>query len=145
MEQPTPEQDLKTQALKEVPLEGVKKPLEPKKDGKELSLEDIIKLSNRIGLEYIEKRKEAELTELLRTPLRSKIMNRLEMEQGKLGEAKLKRLAEVDLEYIDLLKKISILRAEADKLRIRYESYKSLFDAKRTMISYKKLELMHLT
>lgn len=111
---------------------------------KEMGLEEIIQLANKIGLEYVEKRKEAERLELLRTSIRAKIMNRIELTGEKIPEARLKRLAEADMEYIELLEKIVNSRAETEKLRIRYESYKSLFDARRTMISYKKIELKTL-
>ncbi len=111
---------------------------------KEMGLEEIIQLANKIGLEYVEKRKEAERLELLRTSIRAKIMNRIELTSEKIPEARLKRLAEADMEYIELLEKIVNSRAETEKLRIRYESYKSLFDARRTMISYKKIELKTL-
>ena len=111
---------------------------------KEMALEEIIQISNKIGLEYVDKRKDAERLELMRTSVRSKIMNRLELGAEKIPEARLKRLAEADFEYVELLDKIADARAEAEKLRIRYESYKSLFDARRTMISYKKVELKNL-
>lgn len=111
---------------------------------KEMGLEEIIQLANKIGLEYVEKRKDAEKLELLRTSVRSKIMNRIELTTEKIPEARLKRLAEADPEYISMLEKIVAARAETEKLRIRYESYKSLFDARRTMISYKKIELKTL-
>lgn len=111
---------------------------------KEMGLEEIIQLANKIGLEYVDKRKEAERLELLRTSIRAKIMNRIESTSEKTPEARLKRLAEADIEYINLLEKIVSARAETEKLRIRYESYKSLFDARRTMISYKKIELKTL-
>lgn len=111
---------------------------------KEMGLEEIIQLANKIGLEYVAKRKEAERFELLRTSIRAKIMNRIESHSEKIPEARLKRLAEADSEYIDLLEKIVTAREETEKLRIRYESYKSLFDARRTMISYKKIELKTL-
>jgi len=111
---------------------------------KEMALEEIIQISNKIGLEYADKRKDAERLELLRTSIRAKIMNQIELKNEKIPEARLKRLAEADFEYMDLLEKIASTRAEAEKLRIRYESYKSLFDARRTMISYKKVELKSL-
>ena len=71
-------------------------------------------------------------------------MNRLEQVYEKIPEARLKRLAEAEEEYTSLLENIAFTRAEAEKLRIRYESYKSLFDARRTMISFKKVELKNL-
>jgi hypothetical protein len=112
---------------------------------KDLSLEEIIHLANRIGLEHVEKRREAERLELLRTSVRAQIMNRLESESSeKIPESRLKRLAEANAEYMKLLEDIAKARSEAEKLRVRYESYRDLFDAKRTMISYKKTELRTL-
>ena len=111
---------------------------------RELGLEEIIHLSNKLGIEYAEKRKEAERLELLRTSFRSKIMNKLESQEKKIPESKLKRLAEASEEYITFLEKIVLARSEAEKLRIRYESYKNLFEARRTLISYKKMELKTL-
>lgn len=110
----------------------------------ELNLEEIIHIANKLGLEYVEKRKEAERLELIRTSVRSKIMNRIENENGKVAETRLKRLAEADNEYLSLLEDIAAARAESEKLRIRYESYRNLFDARRTLISYKKTELRTL-
>jgi hypothetical protein len=114
---------------------------------RELTLEEIIQLANKIGLEYADKRRDAERLELLRTTVRSRIMNRIEADAGldaSIPEGRLKRLAEADAEYVQLLEQIAQSRAEAEKLRIRYESYRNLFDAKRTMISYKKTELKTL-
>lgn len=112
---------------------------------KDLSLEEIIHLANRIGLEHVDKRRDAERLELLRTSVRAKIMNRIEANASeKIPEARLKRLAEADSEYTLLLEEIAKTRGEAEKLRVRYESYRDLFDAKRTMISYKKTELKTL-
>ncbi|MEN9528746.1 MAG: hypothetical protein RI932_619 [Pseudomonadota bacterium] len=114
---------------------------------RDLSLEEIIQLANKIGLEYVDKRREAERLELLRTTVRAKIMNRIEAEAGSeasIPESRLKRLAEADSEYVQLLEQVAQLRADSEKLRIRYESYRNLFDAKRTMISYKKTELKTL-
>lgn len=114
---------------------------------RDLSLEEIIQLANKIGLEYVDKRRDAERLELLRTTVRSRIMNRIENDAGTenpIPEGRLKRLAEADPEYVQLLEQIAQTRAESEKLRIRYESYRNLFDAKRTMISYKKTELKTL-
>lgn len=114
--------------------------------GRELSLEEIIQLANKIGLEFVDKRREAERLELLRTSVRSKIMNRIEHEAAgqSIAETRLKRLADADPEYMNLLEQIATSRAESEKLRIRYESYRNLFEARRTMISYKKTELKTL-
>lgn len=116
---------------------------------RELSLEEIIQLANRIGLEFVDKRKDAERLELLRTSVRARLMNEIEsaaeMEGAKaMPEARLKRLAEAHPEYIDLLDRIAVTRAESEKLRIRYESYRNLFEARRTMISFKKTEMKTL-
>ena len=111
---------------------------------KDLSLEEIIHIANRIGLEYCDRKREAESLELRRTTVRSQIMNRIEEENPGLSENKLRRLAEADAAYADFLESIATSRAEAEKLRIRYESYRNLFDAKRTLISYKKTELRTL-
>lgn len=117
---------------------------EVKNQNYEMSLEEIIHMANKVGLDYVEKRRDAERLELLRTSVRSRIMNRIEAEAQKVPEAKLKRMAEADDEYISLLEDIANARGESEKLRIRYESYRNLFDARRTMISYKKTELRTL-
>jgi hypothetical protein len=117
---------------------------ETQSSSRELGLEEIIRISNTLGLEYADKRKDAERLELLRTSIRAQIMNRIERESPKTPEARLKRLAEADEEYIEVLQRIAHLRGETEKLRIRYESYKSLFDARRTLISYKKVEMKSL-
>ena len=136
---------------------------------RELSLEEIIQLANRIGLEHVDKRRDAERLELLRTSLRAQLMNRIEQEHmeraqeaaraavlagkdeaaadkiaektAQVAEARLKRLAEAHPDYLDLLDRIAESRAESEKLRIRYDSYRNLFEARRTMISYKKTEM----
>jgi hypothetical protein len=104
-----------------------------------LGLEDIVHLTNKIGLEYVAARKEAERLELLKNTIRARISIRLD--DGTLTEAKLKRLMETDAEYEDFLNKLVIARAEAEKLRVRYESYKNLFDARRSLLSYQKAEM----
>ncbi len=113
--------------------------------GRDLNLEEIIVMANRLGIEFVEKRKEAERLELLRTSVRARIMNRIEANsQEKLSENKLRRLAEADDEYLDLLERIADSRGESEKLRVRYDSYRNLFDARRTLISYRKTELRSL-
>jgi hypothetical protein len=113
--------------------------------GTDLSLEEIIVRANRIGMDYVERRREAERLELLRPSIRSLVMNRIEAAATeRLSENKLRRLAEADEEYLDHLERIAEARAESEKLRIRYESYRNLFDARRTLISYRKAELRAL-
>lgn len=104
-----------------------------------LGLEDIVHLANKIGLEYVAARKEAERLELLKNTVRARIAIRLD--DGSVTEAKLKRLMETDSEYEDFLNKLVAARAEAEKLRVRYESYKNLFDARRSLLSYQKAEM----
>jgi hypothetical protein len=112
----------------------------------DMSLEEIIVRANRIGVEYVEKRREAERLELLRPSVRSQIMNRIEAKATeRLSESRLRRLAEADEEYLGHLERIAEARSEAEKLRIRYDSYRNLFDARRTMISYRKAELRALS
>lgn len=104
-----------------------------------LGLEDIVHLTNKIGLEYVAARKEAERLELLKNTIRARISIRLD--DGTITEAKLKRLMETDPEYEEFLNKLVVARAEAEKLRVRYESYKNLFDARRSLLSYQKAEM----
>jgi hypothetical protein len=107
--------------------------------GERLGLEDIVHLANKIGLEFVAARKEAERLELLKNTIRARISIRLD--DGSITEAKLKRLMETDVEYEDFLNKLVTARAEAEKLRVRYESYKNLFDARRSLLSYQKAEM----
>ena len=104
-----------------------------------LGLEDIVRLANKIGLEYAAAKKEVDRLELMKPTIRAKIALRLENE--KLTEAKLKRLTETDEEYVNYLEKMIEARNASEKLRIRYESYKNLFDARRSLLSYQKAEL----
>ena len=104
-----------------------------------LGLEDIVQLANKIGLEYVSARKEAERLDLLKNTVRARISIRLD--DGSLSEAKLRRLMEVDQEYVDFLNQLVCARAESEKLRVRYESYKNLFDARRSLLSYQKAEM----
>lgn len=104
-----------------------------------LGLEDIVQLANKIGLEYVSARKEAERLDLLKNTVRARISIRLD--DGSLSEAKLRRLMEVDPEYVDFLNQLVSARAESEKLRVRYESYKNLFDARRSLLSYQKAEM----
>jgi hypothetical protein len=104
-----------------------------------LGLEDIVHLANKVGLEYVAARKEAERLELLKNTIRARISIRLD--DGSQSEAKLKRLMETDPEYEDFILKLVTARAEAEKLRVRYESYKNLFDARRSLLSYQKAEM----
>lgn len=104
-----------------------------------LGLEEIVHLANKIGLEYVAARKEAERLELLKNTVRARITIRID--DGTHSEAKLRRLMETDPEYEDFLMKLVSARAESEKLRVRYESYKNLFDAKRSLLSYQKAEM----
>jgi hypothetical protein len=104
-----------------------------------LGLEEIVHLANKVGLEYATAKKEADRLELLKPTVRAKIMIRLD--DGNMSETRLRRLTETDPEYIDFLEKMSETRGEAEKLRVRYESYKNLFEAKRSLLSYHKAEM----
>ncbi|MGA0164848.1 MAG: hypothetical protein ACO3LE_11515 [Bdellovibrionota bacterium] len=104
-----------------------------------LGLEDIVHLANKVGLEYAVAKKEADRMELLKPTIRARIMLRLD--DGSMSETRLRRLTETDAEYVDFLEKMAEMRGEAEKLRVRYESYKNLFDAKRSLLSYQKAEM----
>ena len=104
-----------------------------------LGLEDIVHLANKVGLEYVGARKEAERLEFMKNTIRARISIRLD--DGSQTEAKLKRLMETDSEYEEFLMKLVTARAESEKLRIRYESYKNLFEARRSLLSYQKAEM----
>lgn len=104
-----------------------------------LGLEEIVHLANKVGLEYVAAKKEADRMELLKPTVRARIMLRLD--DGTMSETRLRRLTETDAEYIEFLEKMSELRGEAEKLRVRYESYKNLFDARRSLLSYQKAEM----
>ena len=96
-------------------------------------------MANRVGLEYVTARKEAELLDMMKNTVRARISMRLD--DGTLSEVKLRRLMEIEPEYEEFLVKLVSARAESEKLRIRYESYKNLFDARRSLLSYQKAEM----
>ena len=114
-------------------------PLKNAVETKANSLEEIVKLSNKVGLEYVEAKHILDELELLKASVKAKITLRLD--DGSLSEVKLKRLTEADDEYVAYLHKISVARGECEKLRVRYESYKNLFEARRSMLSYHKAEM----
>ena len=117
---------------------GPKNSTEPKSAAK-LGLEDIVQLTNKVGLEFVSAKKEAERLELLKPTVRARITIRLDC--GNLSEVKLRRLTETDEEYVNYLERLAEAKADADRLRIRYESYKNLFEARRSLLSYQKAEL----
>ena len=110
-----------------------------RKNGDKLGLEEIVRLANKVGLEYVEAKKKAEHYELMKSPTKARIA--LKHDNGEYNEAKLKRLTETDPEYISFLDKLTEARRDSDRLRVRYESYKNLFDARRSLLSYQKEEM----
>ncbi len=104
-----------------------------------LGLEEIVHIANKVGLAYVEAKKTAEHYELLKPTVRARIALRLD--DGDISEAKLKRLTETDQEYLDFLDKLLEARRESDRLKVRYDSYKNLFDARRSLLSYQKEEM----
>jgi hypothetical protein len=104
-----------------------------------LGLEEIVHLTNRIGMEYVEAKKNAELLELLKPTVRARIMQRYD--DGTMSESKLKRITESDPEYIENLRQLIEAKSKAEQLKIRYDSYKNLFEAKRSLLSYQKAEM----
>lgn len=107
-----------------------------------LGLEEIVHLSNKIGLEYAKAKKDAERLELLKPTVRARVSIRLD--DGQVSEARLRRLTETDPEYVDFIEQLAQAKGECDRLRIRYESYKNLFEARRSMLSYQKAEMKML-
>lgn len=104
-----------------------------------LGLEEIVHLANKIGLEYAKAKQEAERLDLLKATVRAQVTIRLDT--GDITETKLRRLTETDPEYIAFIEKLAAAKGECDKLRIRYESYKNLFEARRSLLSYQKAEM----
>ena len=107
-----------------------------------LGLEEIVHLANYVGLQYASLKKEADRLDLLKPTVRAQIMTRLD--DGEISETKLKRMTEIDEEFIAFLEKLSEAKGESEKLRIRYESYKNLFEARRSLLSYQKAEMRTL-
>ena len=117
---------------------------DPKIESKDssLSLEEIVKVTNVIGLKYAEAKKEFDRLDLFKTVVKSRISMRIEQtSEEKLSEIKLKRLTETDSEYISYLEKLLEAKTTVENLKIRYDSYKNLFEAKRSLLSYQKAEL----
>jgi hypothetical protein len=104
-----------------------------------LGLEEIVHLANKIGLEYVKAKQEAERLELMRPIVKAHISLRLD--DGTLTEARLRRLTDSDPEYLEFVEKFAATKAESERLRIRYESYKNLFEARRSLLSYQKAEM----
>lgn len=104
-----------------------------------LGLEEIVHITNKVGLAYVEAKKTAEHLELLKPTVRARIALRLD--DDNMSEAKLKRLTETDPEYLSFLEKLLDARKECDKLKVRYDSYKNLFDARRSLLSFQKEEM----
>ena len=104
-----------------------------------LGLEEIVHITNKVGLAYVDAKKTAEHFELMKSIVRAQIALRLD--DDKMSETKLKRLSETDPEYLSFLEKLLDARRECDKLKVRYDSYKNLFDARRSLLSFQKEEM----
>lgn len=104
-----------------------------------LSLEKIVYKANETGLQFVEEKRVADRLEVMKPVIRAKIMARID--DGNLSETKLKRMAEIHPEYIEHLQNIIDHKCKTDRLKIKYDSYKNLFEAKRSMLSYKKVEM----
>ncbi len=119
--------------------ESIKEDSYSPKKSSHLTLEDIVSLANKIGLEYVKSKKDAEYYELMKASKRAEFMEKYD--DGTKSEAKIRRLAEIDPGYIEFLEKLSAAKFESERLKIRYESYKNLFEARRSMLSYQKAEM----
>ena len=96
-------------------------------------------IANKVGMELVEAKKACDRCELMKPIVRARIMQRLD--DGEISETKLRRLMESDEEYIAYIDKLIDARSWLEKVRIRYESYKNLFEARRSMLSYRKAEM----
>ena len=99
-----------------------------------LTLEDIVHITNRVGMEYMHAKKEADRLELMKPTIRARMM--IKHDDGKMSEMKIKRIAETDEDYVDFLEQLIEKKAESEQLKMRYDSYKNLFDARCSMLSY---------
>jgi hypothetical protein len=125
---------------KETSKDAKAKPLKTDASATEkMGLEEIVRMANKIGLEYADAKKLLDRLELMKPTVRARISLRIDSE--KMSETQLRRLTETDSEYVEYLEQMIEARHACDKLRIRYDSYKNLFDAKRSMLSYQKAEL----
>ena len=104
-----------------------------------LGLEEIVHITNKVGLDYVNAKKRADHLSLLKASRRPQVMLRLE--DGKLSEAKLQRLADTDPEYLEFLEELTEAKRESERLKVRYDSYRNLFEAKRSILSYQKAEM----
>ncbi len=104
-----------------------------------LNLEEIVHLANKIGMEYVEMKKKAEKLALFKPSEKAKAMQRYD--DGSRSESKVKRLADIDPDYLAFLEEMADAKAESEKLKIRYDSYLNLFEAKRSLLSYQKAEM----
>jgi hypothetical protein len=103
------------------------------------TLEEIVVIANKIGMEYVNVRKEVDRMDLLKSTIKARAMIRYD--DGKISEARIRRLAETDDEYVKFLEDFAAKKAESEQLKMRYDSYKNLFEARRSMLSYQKAEL----
>jgi hypothetical protein len=103
------------------------------------NLEEIVHLANKVGMEYAVAKKESDKLDLLKATFRARAMEKYD--DGTRTEAKIRRLAEIDEEYVRFLESLANAKSETERLRIRYESYRNLFEARRSLLSYKKAEM----
>ena len=118
---------------------GTKAPQGEPAGAEKLGLEEIVRMTNRIGLEYADAKRHLDRLELMKATVRARISIRLD--DGDLSETRLRRVTEVDPEYVAYIEQLIEARHQCDKLRVRYDSYKNLFDARRSLLSYQKAEL----
>jgi hypothetical protein len=110
--------------------------------GEKLDLGEIVKLSHKIGLEFVEAKAALDEKELLKPSYKAQVALKYDVDGH--SETKIRRLTEADGDYITYLKDLSALKLDCEKLRVRYESYKNLFEARRSLMSYQKAEMQIL-
>jgi len=114
----------------------------PVNQGEKLDLGEIVKLSHKIGLEFVEAKAALDEKELLKPCFKAQVAIKYDVDGN--SETKIRRLTEADDDYIAYLKTLSSLKLDSEKLRVRYESYKNLFEARRSLMSYQKAEMQIL-
>jgi hypothetical protein len=105
-----------------------------------LGLEEIVHLANKIGMEYADAKSLFDRLDTMKNTVRARISLRIDPD-GIMTEARLKRLTDLDPENVQYLTELLDAKRNVEKLKIRYDSYCNLFDAKRSLLSYQKAEM----
>ena len=94
------------------------------------AFERLVKQINDAGMEWVEAKLKADQLEADQKPFLSAIKNSID--DGDTSEAKLDRLALGSKEYRAYAASVCTAQAEMLRKKVRYESFQSLFEAKRS-------------